>query len=1009
MDTDNDAAPLVLGIIMKSADLLVNDDMPPSQPSDSLFANEDNEILPDKDASSDDDEENSDKEETGSKDKDEEPSTDEESDDDATVAVEQPDEEQVSRGRKKRAFRPAPRSNDDEAPTPTKEQMKEEETVAEKLQMETDTEVHGEEETVTNDTKVVDNNEMPNQQVDELMAKEPEEEQPDKNSLIASIDHLFVHADKNTVTVGDIVRSLQAEYDVKFKKSTKAIVRSHLTNLIKGLVEPTVESTEPDSESEGEEQASDAGDAFDSDSSDFEEEAKKAPKKKRKPSTKRISTRKGASKKPSHVRIHAEMLRKRRIEELRVRNEELQLKQSKEDQQRAEQIAAKFETNTDELRLKRLEDRLDLLQKLDQKRIRVISDETKSEVPKEEKREEWMSAQRADKVPSPVPPEDSDSDDDFELEIVGNDEASSSKRHLSKMKSTGPPVVTKSSAISMLDMVCGLMPTDKKPQLTGLVSLTADRPQASPGKSMTARAALRNRLRAKQRKGANTWLARELGYKTEEEHMKDCMLVEQKKREEVVKREEERLRGNEHKQLRERMLLESNPYDEADEEEYNPDDAESAGVSDDGNESDEEMAMAREIEEEQDAEEMPEESADVLTSSDDERGSPIEEEKEAIAQKVVEQTAELQNESIPLMDAPLASSNHESPTSDTKALDMDSEKVKFDSSIEDEVADGDQNTDSMPLPVAPPDDDGALPLLACEPTHENTKSSDSEATPESVDSDDGHPPADAAMEDEDENEPKEDSHSANSDAEETEEKSKAPKDRNSGWKAMLQKEAEKLKKEKTRNKGNGLVELEADEEEEEEVAGLEDFGFSLNKKKKDDEDEDVDDDKLTEEDMKHVVDDVSDDEGDEEAGEAARKELEQREEKERHKDIIRRMREGYDGRRGGIAGAGVGARGMHRFDQLVAADNREDAKRLGLLNDDELDSEDDEAKGDGNGDDEEDDENALLDKMLKDRFLHRSSVEEVQENFSSDEEDEEEVIEGSFTFCVLTTLSKVLI
>ena len=80
-----------------------------------------------------------------------------------------------------------------------------------------------------------------------------------------------------------------------------------------------------------------------------------------------------AKKKPSHVRIHAEMLRKRRIEELKVRNEELQLKQSKEDQQRAEQIAAKFETNTEELRLKRLEDRLDLLQKLDQKRIKVIS------------------------------------------------------------------------------------------------------------------------------------------------------------------------------------------------------------------------------------------------------------------------------------------------------------------------------------------------------------------------------------------------------------------------------------------------------------------------------------------------------------------------------------------------------------------------------------------------------------------------------------------------------------
>ena len=35
-----------------------------------------------------------------------------------------------------------------------------------------------------------------------------------------------------------------------------------------------------------------------------------------------------------------------------------------------------------------------------------------------------------------------------------------------------------------------------------------------------------------------------------------------------------------------------------------------------------------------------------------------------------------------------------------------------------------------------------------------------------------------------------------------------------------------------------------------------------------------------------------------------------------------------------VLGGGVGARGMHRFDQFVAAD----AKRLGLLNKDELDS-----------------------------------------------------------------------
>ena len=76
----------------------------------------------------------------------------------------------------------------------------------------------------------------------------------------------------------------------------------------------------------------------------------------------------------------------------------------------------------------------------------------------------------------------------------------------------------------------------------------------------------------------------------------------------------------------------------------------------------------------------------------------------------------------------------------------------------------------------------------------------------------------------------------------------------------------------------------------------------------------------------------------------------------------------------------------------------EPLRSLILLNDDELDSDDDEARGDRNGDDEEEDENALLDKMLKDRFLHRSSLDEVEENFSSDEEEEQEAVSGMFVY-----------
>lgn len=216
------------------------------------------------------------------------------------------------------------------------------------------------------------------------------------------------------------------------------------------------------------------------------------------------------------------------------------------------------------------------------------------------------------------------------------------------------------------------------------------------------------------------------------------------------------------------------------------------------------------------------------------------------------------------------------------------------------------------------------------------------------------------------------------------------KPRNAAWKAMLQKEAEILKKQKANRGKSNLLEVEAEEEEEEEgVAGLEDFGFTLqSKKKNEDEDDNVEAD---EEDFENIVDDVSDNEGDEEAGDAARQAMIRFEEKQRHKDIMRRMREGYDGKRGGIAGGAGGARGNLRFDQLVAADNKDDARRLGLLNEDELDSDDEGDKSNKKGD-EVDDEMALLDKVLKDRYLNRTEIPE--EEFTDSENEDDEIEEG---------------
>jgi hypothetical protein len=223
--------------------------------------------------------------------------------------------------------------------------------------------------------------------------------------------------------------------------------------------------------------------------------------------------------------------------------------------------------------------------------------------------------------------------------------------------------------------------------------------------------------------------------------------------------------------------------------------------------------------------------------------------------------------------------------------------------------------------------------------------------------------------------------------------------RNTAWKAMLEKDAAAAKKQKKFN--DGLIEAEADEEEEEEdVAGLEDFGFTVSKKKKDDDEDEEDLVQVDEDDLEDVVDDLSDGEGDEDAGEKARRALERQEEKRRHKEMLRRVREGHDGRRrGGIAAGGLaGARGgVLRFDQLVAADNAEEAKALGLANDDELDDDEIEGKkpASNNADGEEEDEEAvLLDRLIKERHSKTRAEEEEEERFS-EAEDEEDVEEAN--------------
>jgi hypothetical protein len=460
----------------------------------------------------------------------------------------------------------------------------------------------------------------------------------------------------------------------------------------------------------------------------------------------------------------------------------------------------------------------------------------------------------------------------------------------------------------------------------------------------------------------NLWLARELGYKSEQEHLQDCYKAEQQKRAKVLSLEQERLQASERKQLRERMLLEQEEKIGQEDDDDDDDESYKEGSS---NEEDEEVALAQELAKEEELE-----NEDTGATRNDEFSVEDEHEASDDEKSMYHPDDDDQTVSFP------------------PAHDDDETAVAFPNHNDDELSEQQEETPSLaPESQALPQDasqeetdpsnprdlvnDETVPAASDENVSEKDFEQ-GESSPQTEDT----PKKDGAGEPE------------------TEEVARNQKNkaRNSAWLEMLKKEKEKMNK--LKKKGSSLVETEADEEEEEEVvAGLEDFGFAFAKKKKNDDDDEEEDDEVDEEDLKHVVDDLSDDEGDEEEGERARKEMMKREEKEQHKEILRRMRDGYDGRRGGIAGNGVGARGIHRFDQLVAADNREDAKRLGLLNDDELESDDEnENKSQKDDSGEIEDEVALLDKMLKDRFLHRSSV-EMEENFSDYEEVDEDMEE----------------
>ncbi|CAI5720977.1 unnamed protein product [Hyaloperonospora brassicae] len=240
-------------------------------------------------------------------------------------------------------------------------------------------------------------------------------------------------------------------------------------------------------------------------------------------------------------------------------------------------------------------------------------------------------------------------------------------------------------------------------------------------------------------------------------------------------------------------------------------------------------------------------------------------------------------------------------------------------------------------------------------------------------------------------------------------KATTPADKAAGYRSLLRAEALQNRKRKrlVSSRGNTFVESEAEEDDEEDVlriGGLGDFGFGVPQSKTQ-ESKEAEEERhalvLREDDLDHIVDNLSDDEKAQEQDleEMFRREREELD-RQQVKEVMRNVKEGFGRNRRAFSGlpSGSGARGRFNLDELVAADgSRFEAARLGLLGSDEELSEDEDDKtkkktqahGSGEEEEEEIDEEADMERMLRERFLNQPKIYVTSSESGSDEEEED--------------------
>jgi len=315
----------------------------------------------------------------------------------------------------------------------------------------------------SNELVVESNTDAPSQEEETESPKKPSTSAADSSNsdLLSLVDTLFTAADKDTMTVGGVNRSVATHFGwEKVDKTRKKVIKNRLMDLMNGIVsvgegldgeetkkkknkkssqkkkqkkskiksdDENMEENADDVDFEGDYESEEEPEPVDADkSSDYEEEAPTPKKRSGKKNKKKVSyssdsddsidaptkkkrERRSSSKKSGkgkmakHLRDHHAKARQRQMEEARIRKEELghladdddeanlakKDKVSEEDRQRHAEIQARFNTTSEELIIKRREDRVGLIDRLRMARLEQLEENlTLSEMAKDVKKEE---------------------------------------------------------------------------------------------------------------------------------------------------------------------------------------------------------------------------------------------------------------------------------------------------------------------------------------------------------------------------------------------------------------------------------------------------------------------------------------------------------------------------------------------------------------------------------------------------------------------------------------------